>query len=377
MIENLEMARKAGVSSPAVGTKTVALGKASEATAADPRWARILARDKTADGQFWYSVATTGVYCRPSCPSRRANPKNVTLHDTLAAAKATGFRGCKRCNPDGASLEAQNAARVAKACRLMEQSEEPLPLADLAEAVELSPSHFHRMFKAVTGLTPKDYMQAHRAKRVREHLTRGESVTATIYDAGFNSTGRFYEKTTDMLGMTPSRYRAGGADEDIRFAVGQSSLGAILVASSDKGVAAILMGEDPGTLVRDLQDRFPRARLIGGDARYEQLVARVVGFIEAPRIGLDLPLDVRGTAFQQRVWRALGEIPPGKTMTYSEIARVIGAPKAVRAVAGACASNNLAVAIPCHRVVRNDGSLSGYAWGVERKRTLIEREAAG
>jgi AraC family transcriptional regulator, regulatory protein of adaptative response / methylated-DNA-[protein]-cysteine methyltransferase len=350
--------------------------KTRVATADDPRWARVVARDHKADGQFWYSVATTGVYCRPSCASRTANPKNVALHDTLAAAKATGFRPCKRCNPDGASLEAQNAVLVAKACRLIEQSEEPLRLGDLAKAVDLSASYFHRMFKAVTGLTPKDYMEAHRAQRVREHLAQGQSVTATIYDAGFNSAGRFYEKTTDMLGMTPSQYRAGGADEDIRFAVGQSSLGAILVASSPKGVAAILMGDDPEALVRNLQDRFPKARLIGGDAAYEQLVARVIGFIEAPKIGLDLPLDVRGTAFQQRVWQSLREIPPGKTMSYAEIARVIGAPKAVRAVAGACASNNIAVAIPCHRVVRNDGALSGYAWGVERKRALIAREAA-
>jgi AraC family transcriptional regulator, regulatory protein of adaptative response / methylated-DNA-[protein]-cysteine methyltransferase len=342
----------------------------------DPRWARVVTRDRTANGQFWYSVATTGVYCRPSCPSRTANPKNVALHDTLAAAKATGFRPCKRCNPDGASLEAQNAALVAKACRLIEQSEEPLSLAELAKAVDLSASYFHRMFKAVTGLTPKDYMEAHRAERVRGRLAEGQSVTATIYDAGFNSSGRFYEKATNMLGMTPSKYRAGGADEDIRFAVGQSSLGGILVASSDKGVAAILMGDDPGALVRSLQDRFPRARLIGGDADYEQLVARVVGFIESPKIGLDLPLDVRGTAFQQRVWRALRKIPSGKTVSYAQIARAIGSPKAVRAVAGACASNNIAVAIPCHRVVRNDGSLSGYAWGVERRRALIEREAA-
>jgi AraC family transcriptional regulator of adaptative response/methylated-DNA-[protein]-cysteine methyltransferase len=300
----------------------------------------------------------------------------VALHDDLAAAKATGFRPCKRCNPDGASLEAQNAALVAKACRLIEQSEEPPSLAELAKAVELSPSYFHRMFKAATGLTPKDYMDAHRSERVRERLAQGQSVTATIYDAGFNSSGRFYEKSAEMLGMTPSKYRAGGADEDIRFAVGQSSLGPILVASSIKGVAAILMGDDPDVLVRNLQDRFPRARLIGGDAEYEQLVARVIGFIEAPKIGFDLPLDVRGTAFQQRVWQALQGIPPGKTVTYTEIAHVIGAPKAVRAVAGACASNSIAVAIPCHRVVRNDGSLSGYAWGVERKRALIEREAA-
>jgi AraC family transcriptional regulator of adaptative response/methylated-DNA-[protein]-cysteine methyltransferase len=345
-------------------------------TADDPRWAHVVARDRSADGQFWYAVATTGVYCRPSCPSRTANPKNVTLYGTLAAAKASGFRPCKRCNPDGASLEAQNAALVAKACRMIEQSEEPWSLADLADAVELSTSYFHRVFKAVTGLTPKDYMAAHQAKRVRERLAQGQSVTATIYDAGFNSSGRFYEKSTGMLGMTPSKYRAGGADEEIRFAVGQSSLGAILVASSHKGVAAILMGDDPEALVHNLQDRFPKARLIGGDAAYEQRVARVIGFLEAPKLGLDLPLDVRGTAFQQRVWQALKDIPPGKTATYAEIAHAIGAPNAVRAVAGACASNNIAVAIPCHRVVRKDGSPSGYAWGVERKRALIEREAA-
>lgn len=367
MIAFTNMTRKTELRAPAT---------AAVATAADPRWARVVARDRTADGQFWYSVASTGVYCRPSCPSRRANPKNVALHDTLAAAKAAGFRPCKRCNPDGASLEAQNTTRVAQACRLIKESEELPSLADLATAVGLSASHFHRTFKALTGLTPKDYAHAHRSERVREHLVQGQTVTDTIYEAGFNSTGRFYEKTTGMLGMTPSRYRAGGAGEDIRFAVGQSSLGAILVASSDKGVAAILLGEDPAALVRSLQDRFPRGRLIGGDADYERLVARVVGFVEAPQIGLDLPLDVRGTAFQQRVWRALAQIPAGKTMSYSELARIIGAPKAVRAVAGACASNNIAVAIPCHRVVRNDGSLSGYAWGIERKRALIEREAA-
>lgn len=350
--------------------------KRAVATAGDPRWARIVARDRTADGQFWYSVATTGIYCRPSCPSRTANPKNVTVHGTLAAAKATGFRPCKRCNPDGASLESQNAALIAKACRLIEQNEAPLSLAHLAEAVDLSASYFHRLFKASTGLTPKEYMEGHRAARVRERLAQGQSVTTAIYGAGFSSSGRFYEKVTNILGMTPSKYRAGGADEDIRFAVGQSSLGAILVASSEKGVAAILLGDDPESMVQNLQDRFPRAHLIGGDADYEQLVARVVGFIEAPQFGLDLPLDVRGTAFQQRVWQALREIPPGKTASYAEIARVIGAPKGMRAVAGACASNNIAVAIPCHRVVRNDGSLSGYAWGVERKRALIAREAA-
>jgi AraC family transcriptional regulator, regulatory protein of adaptative response / methylated-DNA-[protein]-cysteine methyltransferase len=342
----------------------------------DPRWARIVARDKTADGHLWYSVYTTGVYCRPSCPSRIANPKNVQLHDTLESAKATGFRPCKRCNPDGPSIEAENAALVAKACRIIEESEEEASLEMLADAVGRSPSYFHRMFKAATGVTPKDYAAAQRAAKVRQGLASGSSVTEAIYDAGFNSSGRFYEKSTDMLGMTPSQYRTGGANEEIKFAVGQTSLGAILVASSKKGVAAILLGDDPDKLVRNLQDRFARAHLVGADRDYEALVARVVGFVEAPRIGLDLPLDVRGTAFQRRVWQALQEIPVGATVPYAEIARRIGAPTAVRAVAGACAANHLAVAIPCHRVVRSDGSLSGYAWGVERKRELLDREAS-
>jgi len=344
--------------------------------AEDPRWARIVARDKTADGYLWYSVSTTGVYCRPSCPSRTANPENVQLHDTLKSAKATGFRPCKRCNPDGPSVEAENAALVTKACRIIEESEEEPSLEVLAGAVGRSPSYFHRMFRAATGVTPKDYAAAHRAAKVREGLASGGSVTEAIYDAGFNSSGRFYEKSTDMLGMTPSQYRAGGANEEIKFAVGQTSLGAILVASSKKGVAAILLGDDPHNLIRNLQDRFPRAHLVGADHDYEALVARVVGFVEAPRIGLDLPLDIRGTAFQQRVWQALQEIPVGATVSYAEIAQWIGAPRAVRAVAGACAANNLAVVIPCHRVVRNDGSLSGYAWGLERKRVLLDREAS-
>ncbi|QPF85100.1 bifunctional DNA-binding transcriptional regulator/O6-methylguanine-DNA methyltransferase Ada [Bradyrhizobium genosp. L] len=340
----------------------------------DPRWARIVARDKTADGSLWYTVATTGVYCRPSCPSRTANPRNVQLHDTLAAARATGFRPCKRCNPEGRSVDGENAAIVARACRLIEQSEEEPSLSDLAAAVDRSSSYFHRVFKATTGLTPKDYAIAHRTRRVRRCLNEGNSVTGAIYDAGFNSSGRFYAKSMDMLGMTPTHYINGGTNEEIRFAVGETSLGSILVASSHKGVAAILLGDNPDELVRDLQDRFPNAKLIGADRSYEEFVARIVGFVEMPKLGLNLPLDVRGTAFQQRVWQALREIPVGSTVSYTEIARRIGAPKAVRAVAGACAANNLAVAIPCHRVVKNDGAISGYAWGVERKRALLERE---
>jgi AraC family transcriptional regulator of adaptative response/methylated-DNA-[protein]-cysteine methyltransferase len=350
--------------------------KKSDAIVRDPRWARVLAHDKSADGEFWYSVATSGVYCRPSCPSRAANPKNVTFHATVAAARAAGFRACLRCNPDGLSVDAENAAMITKACRLIEEADATPSLAELADAVELSPHYFHRLFKKATGLTPKQYAAARRALRMREGLKSAGSVTEAIYDAGFSSSSRFYERSTSMLGMTPTSYRAGGAAESLMFAVGECSLGAILVASSTKGVAAILLGDDPDVLVRDLQDQFPNAQLIGGDAAYERLVARVVGFVEAPHHELELPLDVRGTAFQQRVWQALRDIPAGQTVSYASLAGRIGAPKAVRAVASALAANMIAVAIPCHRVIRHDGALSGYRWGAERKRTLLDREAA-
>ncbi|QSF54796.1 bifunctional DNA-binding transcriptional regulator/O6-methylguanine-DNA methyltransferase Ada [Brevundimonas fontaquae] len=344
-------------------------------TTEDPRWARVVARDRSMDGQFYYSVATTGIYCRPSCASRTANPKNVRFHDSIADAEAAGFRACRRCKPDEPSTDVQNAKLVARVCRLIEQAEEIPSLDELAKTVNLSSSYFHRVFRSVTGVTPRDYAVAHRSRKVRDQLGRSNSITEAIYDAGFNSSGRFYEKSDEMLGMTPSDYRAGGANSEIRFAVGECSLGSVVVARSEKGVCAILLGDDPDVLVRDLQDRFPRARLIGGDAQFEALVGQVVGLIEAPALGLDLPLDIRGTAFQQRVWAALRQIPVGATATYTDIAREIGAPKSVRAVAGACAANALAVAIPCHRVVKSDGSLSGYRWGVERKRALIDREA--
>ena len=345
-------------------------------TEQEPRWPRVRARDASADGEFFYSVATTGVYCRPSCAARPANPKNVGFHLTTAEAEAAGFRPCKHCKPDQPPKAERDAALIAKSCRLIEAAEEPPALEGLARAAGLSPHHFHRLFKAVTGVTPKAYADAHRAMRLREGLETAGTVTEAIYDAGFNSAGRFYEASDALLGMTPKAYRAGGAGAEIRFAVGECSLGSILVARSDKGVCAILMDDDPDALVRDLQDRFPNARLVGGDADFEQLVARVVGLVEQPGVGLDLPLDVRGTAFQQRVWQALRDIPAGTTASYAEVAAMIGQPSAVRAVASACKANPLALAIPCHRVVRNDGSPSGYRWGVERKQALIDRERA-
>lgn len=342
----------------------------------DPRWAAVVARDRTADGTFFYSVRTTGVYCRPSCAARLARPANVRFHATAAEAERAGFRPCRRCRPDRPSLEHQHAAAIAGICRTIETADEVPTLAELARSAGLSPYHFHRVFKAATGVTPRAYGAAHRTERVRRELGKpGKSVTQAIYDSGFNSGGRFYATSNQVLGMTPSAFRQGGARTEMRFAVGECSLGSILVAQSAKGVCAILLGDDPDALVKDLQDRFPRAALIGDDPAFERIVARVVGTVEQPALGLDLPLDVRGTAFQQRVWQALREIPPGSTASYSEIAARIGAPGSARAVARACAANPLAVAIPCHRVVRTDGSLSGYRWGAERKQALLGREA--
>jgi AraC family transcriptional regulator of adaptative response/methylated-DNA-[protein]-cysteine methyltransferase len=340
----------------------------------DARWAAVLSRNPESAAGFYYGVRTTGIYCRPTCPSRRPRRDNVEFFAAREGAERAGFRPCKRCRPEQARLPEPNAAIVAEACRLIESSEQAPALKTLARKVGLSAYHFHRVFKAATGLTPKAYATAHRARRVRKELGKSSTVTDAIYDSGYNSNGRFYETADDMLGMTPGAFRAGGAETNIRFAVGECSLGSILVAKSERGVCAILLGDDPEALARDLQDQFPNANLSGGDAQFEELVAKVVGFVEAPRIGLDLPLDVRGTAFQQRVWRALRNIPAGATLSYSEIAKRMGSPGAARAVAQACASNRLAVAIPCHRVVRNDGALSGYRWGVERKRELLERE---
>ena len=276
---------------------------------------------------------------------------------------------------DIGAMSAQRTAIVTAACRAIEAAEQAPALATLADAAGLSPHHFHRVFKSVTGLTPRAYAAALRARRLQAALGRGNSVTRAMLDAGYGSSARLYEQSRDVLGMTPGKYRDGGDGAVIHFAVARCSLGAILVAESTRGLCAILLGDDPDVLLADLQGRFRRARLQPGDGRFNSRVASVVGFVEAPALGLDLPLDIRGTAFQHRVWQALREIPAGTTATYSEIAEKIGMPKAVRAVASACAANKIAVAIPCHRVVRNDGSLSGYRWGVDRKRKLLDREA--
>ncbi|WP_102961446.1 bifunctional DNA-binding transcriptional regulator/O6-methylguanine-DNA methyltransferase Ada [Mangrovicella endophytica] len=335
-------------------------------------WTAILSRDGAAG--FLYGVATTGIYCRPDCPSRRPSRVNVTIHADAAEAQAAGLRPCRRCRPDQQRPGAAHAEAVARACRRIEAAETAPTLAELAAEAALSPFHFQRVFKRLTGVSPKAYAAAERARRLRAALTEpGSSVTEAIYAAGFSSSGRFYEASPGALGMTPTAFRGGG-EGTITFAVGECSLGSVLAAESERGICAILLGDDPETLVRSLQDQFPKAKLQAGDEGFEAVMAAVVGLVDDPAVGLELPLDIRGTAFQQRVWQALRAVPPGRTASYAEIAAAIGLPKAVRAVAAACAANRIGIAIPCHRVVRTDGALSGYRWGVDRKRALILKE---
>lgn len=341
----------------------------------DPRWVAVRTRDAAKDGTFFYSVKTTGVYCRPSCASRLARPENVAFHVTAADAESAGFRACKRCRPREA-FAGTRAAHVEAMCRFIERSEVSPTLERLAKHVGLSTFHAHRIFKTVTGLTPRAYAASRRGERVRDELRDASTVTEAIYEAGYNSSGRFYEEANDLLGMTPSEFKAGGAELPIRFAIGECSLGSILVAATNRGVCAVLLGDDPEELAHELERSFPRAELVGADAAFEDLVAKVVGLVEDPRGAVALPLDIRGTALQQRVWKALTKIPAGTTCSYAEVAASIGRPKAARAVARACAANVIAIAIPCHRVVKQDGSLSGYRWGVDRKRELLERETS-
>ncbi|MDR6713559.1 AraC family transcriptional regulator of adaptative response/methylated-DNA-[protein]-cysteine methyltransferase [Pseudomonas hunanensis] len=336
------------------------------------RWLAVQTRDSAAAGHFVYAVRTTGIYCQPGCKSRLAKRANVTFYPDPATAQAAGYRACQRCTGS-----ARRTELIARACRLIEAGDSAPSLEQLGSELGVSPFHLQRLFKAATGLTPKAYASAFRAQRLREGLgNQAATVTDAIYDAGYNSNSRFYQSAGQRLGMRPRQYRAGGQGVTIRFAVGQCSLGAILVAQSERGICAILLGDEPEALLNALQDQFPKADLIGGDASFERLVAQVVGFVERPALGLELPLDVQGTAFQERVWQALREVPAGCRVSYSDIAERIGAPKAVRAVALACAANRIAVAIPCHRVVRRDGDISGYRWGVERKRQLLDRETA-
>ena len=341
----------------------------------DQRWAAIARRDNSADGAFYYSVKSTGVYCRPSCASRLAQRKNVVFHGTCESAEAAGFRPCKRCQPRNATLTTQHANVVAKACRLIEAADQPPKLSVLAATVGMSPFHFHRIFKRLIGLSPKAYASARRSDRLRGSLQGRQTVTEAIYEAGFNSNSRFYSGASALLGMSPNNFRTGGTGITIRFATAKCSMGFVLVGATVQGVCTIFLGDDPKRLVEDLRRRFNQANFVAADHKFRRIIKEVVRLVEEPAMPCELPLDIRGTAFQQKVWQALQQIPPGMTATYAEIAARIKLPKAVRAVAQACGANPVAIAVPCHRVIRSDGSLSGYRWGIERKRELLQREA--
>ncbi len=338
------------------------------------RWEAVVARERGADGAFFYGVSTTGVVCRPSCGARRPLRANVRFFDELDAALVAGFRPCKRCRPDGASHEERRAALVTAACRAIEASDAPLSLATLAARAGVSPHHLQRVFVAATGVSPRGYAARVRQARVEAALAQGVSVTTALHDAGYSSSGRFYADAPARHAMPPARARRGGEGERVAYAIAPCSLGVALVAATARGPCAILLGDDDDAVERELTARFPKAALCAGGQAATKVLARVIALVERPQDGLELPLDVRGTAFQRRVWEALRALPPGQTITYTALAARVGAPSGARAVAAACASNPLAVAIPCHRVVRSDGALAGYRWGVERKRALLGRE---
>lgn len=339
------------------------------------RWQAVVRRDLKADGQFYYAVKSTGVYCRPSCGARLPLRQNVAFFDTQDEAKRSGFRPCKRCQPQNHSSSGTQAAAIASACEnIRTRLENELSLDTLAKSVGMSKFHFHRLFTKTVGLTPKAFAKAERARRLRGELSKHRTVTEAMYQAGFNSSGRFYAESTQTLGMRPKQYQQKGRGETIHYAIGKGSLGFILVAMSGKGVCALSLGDRPADLVRDLQQTFSQAKQVSRDRTFAQILATVIAHVEAPHSKLNLPLDLRGTVFQHRVWNLLARISPGHTSSYSAIAQQLGQPKATRAVARACAANPVALAIPCHRVLRSNGKLSGYRWGIERKRILLQKE---
>lgn len=345
----------------------------------ETRYAAIASRDRSQDGVWYYAVRTTGVFCKPSCGARPAKRENVSFYTAIADAQAAGFRACKRCRPDRNDSDV-HAEVITAACRMIDDllaANGTVPSLDaLAQHTGYSPFHLHRIFRRATGLTPRAYGAAARARLLRDRLDSSRTVSEAMHGAGYSSSSRFYERSTERLGMTPSRAKRGGIGETVRFAISATSLGAILVGATAKGVCSIQLGDDPQALEQTLRSRFAGATLVGDDPAFAEVVATVVSYVESPRGALDLPLDIRGTAFQERVWAALTRIASGATQTYAEVAKAIGAPTAARAVAAACAANELAVAIPCHRVIRSGGALASYRWGVDRKATLLKREAA-
>jgi len=339
------------------------------------RWNAIVRRLPGNDATFFYAVKTTGIYCRPTCASRQPKRDNVLFFDSYTEAEAAGFRPCKRCNPRLVSPQQQQAERIAQVCKQIEMSNSPLSLDRMAQIAGLSPYHFHRVFKEVVGITPKQYATAHRAKRVRQHLQEGDSVTQAMYEAGFETSSNFYDQSLSLLGMTPSQYQRGASGIEIRHTIQPCWLGWVLVAATPKGICAIAFADTPEILTAQLETDFPKAHFCESDLEFERWVEQVLSLIEAPQYPVDLPLDIQGTVFQQQVWQALRGIAPGTTLSYAEVARRIGNPKAVRAVANACANNHIAVAIPCHRVIGSDGHLKEYHWGRDRKQALLTKEA--
>jgi AraC family transcriptional regulator, regulatory protein of adaptative response / methylated-DNA-[protein]-cysteine methyltransferase len=343
----------------------------------EQRWRALLERDGRADGYFVYSVATTGVYCRPACPSRLAGRENVRFHETCANAERAGFRPCKRCQPNGPSRAEQQKEMLVRACRMIEETESTPNLTDLAKASGLSAFHFQRLFKAAVGVSPREYAAAQKNRKARAQLRKTSSVTEAIYSAGYSSSSRFYEAASKALGMKPSAFRSNGEQQQIEFAIERCSLGLVLIAGTARGICSVRFGKNLRALETELREEFRAADISGGDAEFRKTVRAVLKQIDEPHRQIQLPLDIRGTAFQHRVWEALRRIPAGQTVTYTEIANRIGAPSAVRAVARACATNPVAVVVPCHRVLRKDTNLAGYRWGVERKRALLEKEKRG
>ncbi len=343
----------------------------------DPRWNAVVARDSGQDGEFVFAVSSTGVYCRPSCPARRPRRENVTFYARPEQAETAGFRACLRCRPRAFSGNPQSD--LAKAfCRYIEQHlDEPITLEQLGKVFRQSPFHLQRRFKAALGITPREYADSCRLRQLKRNLQAGDNVTRAMYDAGYGSSSRLYEKTASQLGMTPDKYRRGAIAASIRYACADSPLGRMLIAATDRGVCAIQFARSDGELIEGLKREFPFAVRKRDEGGLQAWVAALLSKMTGRELNAALPLDIRATAFQRRVWTYLQSIPFGTTRSYGQVAKAIGQPSASRAVARACATNPVAVAIPCHRVVREDGNISGYRWGVERKKTLLEMEQRG
>jgi AraC family transcriptional regulator of adaptative response/methylated-DNA-[protein]-cysteine methyltransferase len=338
-------------------------------------WQAVVSKDARFDGQFVFAVTSTGVYCRPSCPSRRAHRERVKFFELPAAAEQAGFRACLRCQPQRARILDPQIELVQRVCRLLNESDsESLKLAELAAHAGISVFHLQRTFKKVMGISPRQYLTARRFGSFKQLVRKGESVTSSLYESGFNSSSRLYEHAAEELGMTPATYSRGGRGVAISYTTVDSSLGRLLIATTERGVCAVKMGDSDPDLESDLREEFPAAQIERDDSGLRDTVQKVLAHLDRNEPRVDLPLDIRSTAFQRQVWEKLREIPYGETVSYADVARALGNPGAVRAVGRACATNPVALVIPCHRVVREDKSLGGYRWGLERKKKLLEKE---